>query len=276
MKFRATISEILAIHQLTRVAGTVAKMAKVCVLRLTTDRVYFIMLEKNTGSLWCEIPQRRFFEQYNMEGLSDEQNEIYLEMAVDSLVRALRSAHSAKSIKIKLTRKHGASLTVEVQLASVPSRSQLLVHDIPVTVVAGRLWKDFDEPDMPAFDVKVVLPAVKILRNVVDRIRNFSNHVSVLVSRSGTLALRVQSDEVTVKTSFEGLDVAFTAPIVAADEPIDDVLVQADIRKVAQFLAGQQLIPDSIICNIVRHRMIHFLVVHDDVTLQYFIPAVEA
>lgn len=54
-----------------------------------------------------------------MEGVSAEQNEIYLEVVPDNLLKALKSAQSAKSIKIKLTKKHGASLTFEIELVTI-------------------------------------------------------------------------------------------------------------------------------------------------------------
>lgn len=51
-----------------------------------------------------------------MEGLSEEHNEIYLEFQVDNLVTAYRSAQAAKSVKLKLTKKHVPCLTLEVEL----------------------------------------------------------------------------------------------------------------------------------------------------------------
>lgn len=51
-----------------------------------------------------------------MEGLSEEYNEIFLEFQVDNLVTAYRSAQAAKSVKLKLTKKHVPCLTLEVEL----------------------------------------------------------------------------------------------------------------------------------------------------------------
>ena len=54
-----------------------------------------------------------------MEGVSEEANEIYLELAPENLVKALKTAQSAKWIKIKLAKKHTPCLTVEVDLVSI-------------------------------------------------------------------------------------------------------------------------------------------------------------
>lgn len=61
-----------------------------------------------------------------MEGLSEEYNEIYLEFQVDNLVTAYRSAQAAKSVKLKLTKKHVPCLTLEVELVMI--LSLLYIH----------------------------------------------------------------------------------------------------------------------------------------------------
>ena len=54
-----------------------------------------------------------------MEGVSvSDANEIYVETVPENFVRCLRAAQNAKSIKIKLTKKHSPCLTFEVELVS--------------------------------------------------------------------------------------------------------------------------------------------------------------
>ena len=60
--------------------------------------------------------QVHFFGEYNMEGVSAEANEIYLEIIPDNLGKALRSTSNARSLKIKLTKKNVPCLTFEVEL----------------------------------------------------------------------------------------------------------------------------------------------------------------
>ena len=54
-----------------------------------------------------------------MEGVSADDNEIYLELGPENLVKALKTAQMAKTVKIKLTKKHAPCLTVEVDLVIV-------------------------------------------------------------------------------------------------------------------------------------------------------------
>lgn len=63
-----------------------------------------------------------------MEGVSADDNEIYLEMAPENLVKALKTAQMAKWVKIKLTKKHAPCITVEVDL--VGSQNSVHVADI--------------------------------------------------------------------------------------------------------------------------------------------------
>jgi len=89
----------------SRVVGTVAHLAKLCTLRMTTDRLFFVLSENLvTGgvAIWCELLAANFFDEYGMEGVNAESNEIYLEFAPDNLVRCLKCAQNAKSIKIKV------------------------------------------------------------------------------------------------------------------------------------------------------------------------------
>ena len=65
------------------------------------------------ANLWCEIIQENLFDEYRIEG-KDERNEIYLEVTVDLLSRALKSSLGAAVVKLKLTKKQGACLTVEI------------------------------------------------------------------------------------------------------------------------------------------------------------------
>ena len=53
-----------------------------------------------------------------MEGVSAENNAIYLELTSENLSRALKTAQNARALKIKLTNKHFPCLTVSVDLVS--------------------------------------------------------------------------------------------------------------------------------------------------------------
>ena len=64
-------------------------------------------------------PQANFFDEYQMEGVSSEDNEICLEVTPENLSRALKTVQNAKSVKVKLTKKHCPCLTIAAELVSL-------------------------------------------------------------------------------------------------------------------------------------------------------------
>ncbi|KAM9163398.1 checkpoint protein HUS1 isoform 3-T3 [Pangshura tecta] len=257
MRFRAKIVDVACLNHFTRVINTIAKLAKTCTLRLTVDKLYFILTDKvaNGGvSMWCELSQGNFFDEFQMEGVAAEHNEIYLELTPENLSRALKTAQNAKTVKIKLTNKHCPCLTVAVELPSLSSSSRIVTHDIPVGVIPRRLWNDFREPSVPDFDV-------------------------LEANLNGEMNLKIETDLVSVTTHFKGLG---NPPWVSEDgsqnstqdrDPESMAEARIDIRKLLQLLAGQQVNPTKALCNIVSKRIVHFILLHEEVSLQYFIPA---
>ena len=79
MKFRARMIEQLAVKKFYSIVVTMGKMAKLCVLRLTADKMFFILTDQSVSggpAVWAEMDQESFFNEYNIEGVSSDQNEI--------------------------------------------------------------------------------------------------------------------------------------------------------------------------------------------------------
>ncbi len=128
MKFRAKLHNSTTINKFTSIFWIyqnndklcffyleiiigVSKMAKSGVLRLTSDKLYLILGDKSFGggvSLWIELDPVRFFDDYSMDGLSPLNNEIYLEIMFEELVRALKPAQTARLLKLRLIKKHNS------------------------------------------------------------------------------------------------------------------------------------------------------------------------
>uniref|UniRef100_A0A3P9P0M4 HUS1 checkpoint clamp component n=1 Tax=Poecilia reticulata TaxID=8081 RepID=A0A3P9P0M4_POERE len=90
---------------------------------------------------------------------------------------------------------------------------------------------------------------------------------------NGDMNLKIQTDLVSVTTHFKDLGNPDGGPTQSRDpEVMAEVTV--DIRKLLQFLMGQQVNPSKALCNIVHQNVVHLVLLHEDVSLQYFIPAV--
>ncbi|XP_019330294.1 PREDICTED: checkpoint protein HUS1 [Aptenodytes forsteri] len=244
------------------VINTIAKLAKTCTLRLTVSKLYFILSDKvaNGGvSMWCELCQGNFFDEFQMEGVAAEHNEIYLELVPDNLSRALKTAQSAKAVKIKLTNKHCPCLRVAVELKEEVASGMLLLWSILL--------------------VSIYLPVLKTMKSVVERMKNLSNSIVIEANLSGEMNLKIETDLVSVTTHFKDLG---NPPWASEDgcqssaqgRDLENMAeARIDIKKLQQLLAGQQVNPTKALCNIVSKRIVHFILLHEDVSLQYFIPA---
>ncbi|XP_026147864.1 checkpoint protein HUS1 [Mastacembelus armatus] len=284
MKFRGKVIDVTCLNNFSRVITTISKLTKVCVLRLTPTNLFFVLSGKVTNggvSMWCELPQANFFDEYQMEGVSAEDNDICLEVTPENFSRALKTVQNAKAVKIKLTKKHCPCLTIVAELLTLSSFSRVVTHDVPVDVIPRRLWHEFKEPSMPDFDVSIYLPPLKTMKNVVDRMKNLSNFLVIEANLNGEMNLKIETDLVSVTTHFKDLgnppwgDYASQGSTLSQNRDSETMAeARVDIKKLQQFLMGQQVNPSKAMCNIVHERVLHLILLHDDMTLQYFIPAV--
>lgn len=277
-----------AIKKFYTVLGTMARISKVCVLRLTADHLYFILTDISAGgspSVWCEMRQESYFNEYNIEGVSKEHNEILMEIVPDKLSKTLVSLKSAtapaRSVKVKLTKKTVPCLTFEVELpGNDPTTSRMCIHDIPVTVLGRNVFKDYQEPTMPPFDVSICLPDTRKLKHLMERFSKLGRAVTITAGKQGSLSLKVESDEGEFCTRYPDVKVPVyrddTLPWRRPDtqqDSLQEASVRVDLKRLSLFLAGETLQPKRAIANIVDREVLHMFFVHEDLLVQYFIPA---
>lgn len=139
-------------------------------MRLTTDEISFNIGYESVPVLWAELSQSHFFSEYIMSGVSEEQNEIYLECESAMLARSLSSLRlQSKSVKIKLTNKLQPCLTFEIELSSSNVESRQCVHDVPVRVLPRKEWNDYKVPDISEFDVSFIFIELKVINLYINR-----------------------------------------------------------------------------------------------------------
>lgn len=127
-----------------------------CVICLTPTQMCFNACEDGTPVVWAELSHSHFFHEYLVVGVSDVQNEIYLEFDAVMLSTSLNSLkQTARSTKIKLTNKLQPCLTIEIELPTLTTESCLCVHDVPVRVIPRKEWPTYKAPNIPDFHVKL-------------------------------------------------------------------------------------------------------------------------
>ena len=326
MKFRGKMFDLVSIKKFYNLILTMSKLSKKCVWRLTRNDIYFILTEIGTATasglsgagggpiVWCHMEKDHFFQEYHMEGVTTQQPEIYLEFEPDRLARtlaALKNSNAAKSLKIKLTRKHDCPcLSFEIELTSSGSMASLTTnatsssvsygggssrtctHDVPVSLIPRSQWCDFREPEMLPFDVSIYLPDFKQLKHLTEKYKNLGHHFIVKANREGKMKFVLDADMINVVTHFKHLeipqfdetqirskfprarDLLNTSRETLSQTEDDFVSVRVELKRFNQFLSAEQVAPKKVIANLIGGRMIHMFLIHDDITIQYFIPGI--
>lgn len=305
MKFGVKLLDSLNIAHFTHIISTVSKLCskaandKSCALKLTSDTIYFILPEfaaNNVGnggsgrtSFWMSIDPKSIFDFYICEGKSPEDNIILLEIQPESLFRALKSIPSMKMLRIKLTKRQSACLTVEIDLHSMSSKSnsRTITHDIPVKVISTSKLStdDFQEPNINRTTLSIQLPPLKLIKHMVERMKSLSEFVILEATNRGTLTFKIEADAVSVSSYFRNLN---NMPInlehrnrsrTANESNLEDeycsCTVRLSLKRLHDFVNSLQFLPSKIICNFVNNKYAHFFVIHDeDLVLQYLISSI--
>ncbi|KAL6261724.1 hypothetical protein P5V15_006812 [Pogonomyrmex californicus] len=273
MKFRCRMVDAGAMRDFTSIVNTISRMAKYCVLQLTPDELCFNVGDERIPVLWAVLSQQYFFIEYIMNGVSEQENEIYLEFNASMFARSLNSLKAmARSMKIKLTNKQQPCLTFEIDLSSVASiDSRQCVHDVPVKLIPRKEWPEHKMPDISEFDISLEMPQLKHLRHIVERMKNMSSQLTVITNKCGTLIIKITVDYATVSSHFKDLQVW-----ESTEEQEDrDISATVSTKKLATFLGWDILHPDSVKCHLLHEKMIKLtLDVGDHIKMHYFMPAI--
>lgn len=264
--------DVIAMRDFTNIVNVIARITKQCTLRLTLDELCFSVTDDRASMVWAELSQTHFFTEYIMNGVSEEQNEIYLEFDPTLLARSLGSLRmTAKSVKIKLTNKRQPCLTIEIELPSLSMESRQCLHDVPVRVIPRREWTEHQAPNIPEFHISVDMPQLKHVKHIVERMKNMSPQLTLSADKTGVFVLKIDTDSATVSTHFQKLQVWSCSQ----QSQEDKISATIDIKKFLMFLAWDITHPDGVKCNILQDKMVNlFLHVADYVKIQYFLPSV--
>ena len=156
---------------------------------------------------------------------SSTDNEINLEIPLDTLSRALKSCSTSTETTIRLTKKSNnayLALTTSITVPpTIPFPSSIspcagtnslkgktgmeneITHLVPTKVLQGV---DEREPNLPEEEVHIMLPfPIETLRGVSERYKSLSDKLILGANMAGELKLRVEADEVKVETKWQGL-----------------------------------------------------------------------
>eukprot|EP01135_Chromosphaera_perkinsii_P004362 Nk52_evm13s279 gene=Nk52_evmTU13s279 len=248
-------------------------------------------LDTSCPQVWSEISCSVLFCDYILESKHPD-NEILLEIGqLGVFLRAMKSAALADMVVIKLTKKNSRphlSVKIIMEGNGGPGDGNLIdvVQNVPVALLKNEFSDLFKEPSLPAPEVNVYLPGIKVLKSIVDRMKSLSFQMQVMADSGGNLSLRVHTDQATVNTYFRDLE---SPKLNLEDNSINGVeneeggmntcpgrhcSVWIDSRKLSVFLGGNMLDATNVIASFVPNKVLLLLVLQEHVSLTYCIPAI--
>jgi len=277
MRFKAKIlSERVPLF--SKIVATVQKISKDCVLHLSERKVQFILaaeLKDGGVQVWSGINAASLFDDYILD--SQNSNEIAFEINLDHLQRALKSAQNAQNIVVKLTKKNQLpylSLAIDVQNNQ---HIMTIIQDVPITLLSALHLAQYTEPHLPDPEVHIMMPPLRHLRNVIEKMKNVSEHLTIEANMAGQLTFRVDTELVNIITFYKNLEhpqIEGRSP--PRQNPDVKAEVKVDIKKFHRFLFSYLVGPTNVICCIVETRAVVLHVLLEDIYLTYYIPVISS
>ncbi|MCJ1337073.1 hypothetical protein MMC09_002352 [Bachmanniomyces sp. S44760] len=106
MRFKTSIKDIQTFMKLT---VSLSSLGKVAWVRLDNDQIRFTIIPEKGTQVWAVLAIETIFEEYTIQS-AIANNTINLEVPIEPLQRALRSAQNATSASLRLTKKDNIPL----------------------------------------------------------------------------------------------------------------------------------------------------------------------
>lgn len=240
---------------------------------LLPDKISLIVPSEATDGmqLWSGIPVPTLFESYLVESLNN--NQVAFEVTLENLDRALKSAQLSTECICKLTKKGGSTyltFIVEIQASQVMN----VVHDVPIRLQTPTQIAMLTEPVLPDPTVHILLPSLKQVKPIVERLKKLDDALIIECNMDGCLKMGVQTDSAKITTVVNGLE---HPKVEGAEEaPVRDASrwgsVRVDMKKFSRFLGAHHINPTAVVCCLIEHKAVVMHVILDTFYLTYYIP----
>jgi HUS1 checkpoint protein len=270
MRFKAKILDLTLFINLVKAIEKIGE--ETCLVLLTPKKIQFILISDLTDGfqVWAACNAASLFEDYVIE--SQNGNEISFHINLDNLLKGLQSGSNAQEIHMKLTKKGGTAY-LSFAILMNPVKSITITQEIPVQILTPVQLQGYTEPVLPDPEVYIMMPPLKSLKNVIERMKNIDNYLILQANMAGELTLKVQTDNISVATFYRKLE----HPHIEGKEapntnPDQKAKVKVDVKKFSRFLFSHIIIPKNVICCIVEDTALVLHVLLDDLFITYYIP----
>ncbi|ORX34922.1 checkpoint protein Hus1/Mec3 [Kockovaella imperatae] len=304
MRFRTQVSNVPLLHKIVR---SLASLARLCIIRLSAEKVHFI-ISGNEGKdgvqVWSQVKVPTLFTQFRIESNND--NEIWLEINLDALLKVLKSADSSagttneasrfnstalsdSDVSIKLNKRPAASggtggqaiWVFDIKGTTALGKLMSITHEVNVNVLTKKRQDELNEPMCPPPDVHLVLPSLLDLRNIVSRLSHLAEDVKMSANHDGAMELSVMDPRVEMSMSWRNLHnpaASLPADGEADATPKDKMFsTTVSIKGLLKFLNCHLVGGTAIACICEKHCIIAYVYIGDvdeaGGVLTFFIPA---
>ncbi|KAK7432491.1 Checkpoint protein hus1 [Neonectria magnoliae] len=203
MRFRTELKNIRTFAKLT---AALSSLEKIAWLRLSDDTARFTVIPDMGSQVWASLAMDFIFDKYHIQS-AEASNTINLELPLQPLQRALKSALNSISASLRLTKKDGMpvlSMTITTNTNANPSNApgpakpsaatgddpfddddmfhaehletslrreheKIITQDIPVRVLHPETVETIMQPKVREPDVHIQLPPLLQLKAISDR-----------------------------------------------------------------------------------------------------------
>ena len=204
MKFKAKLHKDSADAVLSIVAS-MQRLASECALRLADDRVEIRIKPQGDSEVQVtSTVKKEIFSDYKIHTIDG--SSINVEVSLANLVKGLKSTDKSLDSVIKLTNRSGIPcLAVSAETA----HGFRVTQNIPIIrFLTEEEMGDYRDPELPSPDITVKLPKPKHIRSVLDRMKHIDKVMTVEATNVGSLTLKVQTEFVTMRTVYRGLEIS--------------------------------------------------------------------
>ncbi|VDM26161.1 unnamed protein product [Toxocara canis] len=206
-----------------------------------------------------------------MAGVSEEFNEIYMELDKDYFYRSINPKEQAT--KLRLT-KIGDTPHIKVE-----QRTCSVVHQMPIDLIPTRHWKHYAVPAIEGAKAAIYLPPLSTIRSLISSLKNIGvKFLTIRGNQRGELHLSGDVDVAQIGVYFS--DLACGTLTVPGDDGDGNANrfyeIRVDIRSVHSLL--RSILPNftisRILLRIVPEKMAIFSIDQEDALLLYVVGAV--
>ncbi|XP_005188245.1 checkpoint protein HUS1 [Musca domestica] len=281
MKFKAVMDNAGYMREFLNIIVTLSKLTKECVINIEPDKIHFIANEESGTTaplVWVDIDAKLYFSEYNIELADSNHSKIMLSTSPANLSRALSSLRSnARHCKLKLINLQFPCLRVEVDVLTQNSnQTRQTAHDVPVTVIPRGEWDYYELPQKPNSKLVLNVPSNRLMRGLIDKIKNLSPTVIFYATSAGEMNLVAETEMATITTRYKNLDIREINP--SKGEKNKDQIeasCSVDCKKTSIFFSALQVPTGELSCGIDDDRLIHMEVnIRNGVAIHSILPAV--